>query len=64
METFIKRKAALRKERKMTQQELAKLFSSSISVVSRNEREENKPSIDVALKNCRRSWRYIRLLTW
>lgn len=40
--------ASLRKERKMTQQELAKLLNTSISVVGRYERDEMTPSIDVA----------------
>ena len=40
--------AALRKERKMTQQELAKLLNTSISVVGRYERDEMTPSIEVA----------------
>lgn len=48
MDTFGKRIAALRKERKMTQQELAKLLSTSISVVGRYERDEMIPSIEVA----------------
>ncbi len=48
MDTFGKRMAALRKERKMTQQELAKLLSTSISVVGRYERDEMTPSIEVA----------------
>jgi len=48
MDTFGKKMAALRKERKMTQQELAKLLSTSISVVGRYERDEMTPSIEVA----------------
>ena len=48
MNTYGKRMAALRKERKMTQQELAKLLSTSISVVGRYERDEMTPSIEVA----------------
>lgn len=44
MDTFGKRMAALRKERKMTQEELAKLLSTSISVIGRY----MTPSIDVA----------------
>jgi transcriptional regulator with XRE-family HTH domain len=48
MDTFGKRMAALRKERKMTQEELAKLLSTSISVIGRYERDEMTPSIDVA----------------
>lgn len=48
MDTFGKRMAALRKERKMTQQELAKSLGTSISVVGRYERDEMTPSIEVA----------------
>ncbi len=48
MDTFGKRMAALRKERKMTQEELAKLLCTSISVIVRYERDEMTPSIDVA----------------
>jgi len=48
MDTFGKRMAALRKERKLTQDELAKLLSTSISVIGRYERDEMTPSIDVA----------------
>lgn len=48
METFGKRMASLRKERKMTQDELAKLLNTSISVVGRYERDEMTPSVDVA----------------
>jgi transcriptional regulator with XRE-family HTH domain len=48
MDTFGKRMAALRKERKMTQQELAGLLNTSISVVGRYERDEMVPSIEVA----------------
>lgn len=48
MDTFGKRMAALRKERKMTQEELAKLLSTSISVIGSYERDEMTPSIDVA----------------
>lgn len=48
MDTFGKRMAALRKERKMTQDELAKLLSTSISVIGRYERDEMTPSIEVA----------------
>ena len=50
METFGKRLSNLRKERKMTQDELAKLLSTSISVIGRYERDEMTPSIDVAKK--------------
>lgn len=48
MNTFGKRMAALRKEKKMTQDELARLLSTSISVIGRYERDEMTPSIDVA----------------
>ncbi len=50
MDTFAKKMAALRKERKMTQQELAKLLSTSISVVGKYERNEMNPSIEAAKK--------------
>jgi len=40
----------LRKERKMTQDELAKLLSTSISVIGRYERDEMTPSVEVAKK--------------
>ncbi|MCH2082155.1 MAG: helix-turn-helix domain-containing protein [Saprospiraceae bacterium] len=48
MDTFGRRMAALRKERKMTQQELSKLLKTSMSVVGRYERDEMTPSIEVA----------------
>lgn len=48
MDTFGKRMAVLRKERKMTQDELAKLLNTSISVVGRYERDEMTPSVEVA----------------
>jgi transcriptional regulator with XRE-family HTH domain len=48
MDTFGKKMAALRKERKMTQDELAKLLNTSISVVGRYERDEMTPSVEVA----------------
>jgi transcriptional regulator with XRE-family HTH domain len=50
MDTYGKKMAALRKERKMTQEELAKKLSTSISVVGRYERDEMTPSIEVAKK--------------
>lgn len=50
MSTFGKRMASLRKERKMTQDELAKLLSTSISVIGRYERDEMTPSVEVAKK--------------
>ena len=50
MDSFGKRVAALRKERKMTQDELAKLLNTSISVIGRYERDEMIPGIEVAKK--------------
>lgn len=50
MDTFGKRMVGLRKEKRMTQDELAKLISTSISVIGRYERDEMTPSIDVAKK--------------
>ncbi|MFV0345980.1 MAG: helix-turn-helix domain-containing protein [Bacteroidales bacterium] len=50
MDTYGKRMATLRKERKMTQDELAKLLNTSISVVGRYERDEMTPSVEVAKK--------------
>ncbi len=50
MDTFGKRITALRKERKMTQEELAKLLKTSISVIGRHERDEMTPSVEVAKK--------------
>lgn len=50
MNTYGKRMATLRKERKMTQDELAKLLKTSISVIGRYERDEMTPSIEVAKK--------------
>ena len=50
MDTFGKRIAALRKEKKMTQQKLAKLLNTSISVIGRYERGEMMPSVEVAKK--------------
>jgi transcriptional regulator with XRE-family HTH domain len=48
MDTFGKKMADIRKERKMTQDELAKLLNTSISVIGRYERDEMTPSIEVA----------------
>ena len=42
--------AALRKELKLSQTDLAKQLSTSVSVISRYERDEMTPSIDVAKK--------------
>jgi transcriptional regulator with XRE-family HTH domain len=50
MSTYGKRMGTLRKERKMTQEELAKLLNTSISVIGRYERDEMTPSIEVAKK--------------
>jgi len=48
METFGKRLATLRKEKKLSQTELSKKLSTSVSVISRYERDEMTPSIDTA----------------
>jgi transcriptional regulator with XRE-family HTH domain len=48
METFGKKMTALRKEKKMSQGDLAKRLNTSISVVGRYERDEMTPSIEVA----------------
>lgn len=50
MASFGKKIAALRKEMKMSQTDLAKKLSTSVSVISRYERDEMTPSIDVAKK--------------
>ncbi len=50
MSSFGRKMAGLRKERKITQQELAKLLSTSTSVIGRYERDEMTPSIEVAKK--------------
>lgn len=50
MTSFGKKIAALRKEMKMSQTDLAKKLSTSVSVISRYERDEMTPSIDVAKK--------------
>jgi transcriptional regulator with XRE-family HTH domain len=50
MISFGKKIAALRKEKKLSQTELAKQFNTSISVISRYERDEINPSIDAAKK--------------
>ncbi len=50
MDTFDKRMATLHKVRKMTQEELAKLLNTSISVIGRYERDEALPSIEAAKK--------------
>lgn len=50
MDSFGKRMVSLRKERKLTQEDLAKLLNTSISVIGRYERDEMTPGIDVAKK--------------
>lgn len=50
MDSFGKKIAALRKDLKMSQTDLAKQLSTSVSVISRYERDEMIPSIDVAKK--------------
>ncbi|MEO1098694.1 MAG: helix-turn-helix transcriptional regulator [Bacteroidota bacterium] len=50
MLSFGKKIAALRKEKKLSQTELARLFNTSISVISRYERDEINPSIEAAKK--------------
>lgn len=50
METFGKKLAKLRKEKKLSQTDLAKKLSTSVSVISRYERDEMTPSIDTAKK--------------
>ena len=50
MASFGKKIAALRKDLKMSQTDLAKQLSTSVSVISRYERDEMTPSIDVARK--------------
>ncbi len=50
MVSFGKKIAALRKEYKMSQTDLAKQLNTSVSVISRYERDEMTPSIEVAKK--------------
>lgn len=50
MISFGKKIAALRKELKLSQTELANKFNTSVSVISRYERDEMAPSIDTAKK--------------
>lgn len=50
MDTFGKKMAALRKENKISQQELAKMLKTSTSVIGRYERDEMTPSIEAAKK--------------
>lgn len=48
MISFGKKVAVLRKEKKLSQTELAKQLSTSVSVISRYERDEMLPSIETA----------------
>jgi transcriptional regulator with XRE-family HTH domain len=50
MISFGKKIAALRKSKKLSQADLAKQLNTSISVISRYERDEMNPSIDTAKK--------------
>jgi transcriptional regulator with XRE-family HTH domain len=50
MASFGKKIAALRKELKLSQTDLANQLNTSVSVISRYERDEMTPSIDVAKK--------------
>lgn len=50
METFGRRLATLRKENKLSQTKLSKQLNTSVSVISRYERDEMVPSIDTAKK--------------
>lgn len=50
MLSFGKRIASLRKELKMSQTDLANQLSTSVSVISRYERDEMTPSVDTAKK--------------
>jgi transcriptional regulator with XRE-family HTH domain len=50
METFGRKLAALRKEMKLSQTDLAKQLKTSVSVISRYERDEMAPSIETAKK--------------
>lgn len=50
MISFGKKIAALRKGMKLSQTELAKQLNTSVSVISRYERDEMTPSIDTAKK--------------
>ena len=50
MISFGKKLAILRKELKLSQSDIAKQLKTSVSVISRYEREEMTPSIDTALK--------------
>lgn len=48
MISFGKKVAVLRKEKKLSQTELAKKLNTSVSVISRYERDEMTPSIETA----------------
>jgi transcriptional regulator with XRE-family HTH domain len=50
MASFGKRLADLRKEKKLSQTDLANQLETSVSVISRYERDEMVPSIDAAKK--------------
>jgi transcriptional regulator with XRE-family HTH domain len=50
MDTFGKKVAALRKDKKISQGELAKLINTSTSVIGRYERDEMTPSVEAAKK--------------
>lgn len=50
MISFGKKIAALRKNKKLSQTDLAKMLNTSVSVISRYERDEMNPSIDTAKK--------------
>lgn len=53
MDSFGKKIAALRKEMRISQGELAKLMATATSVIGRYERDEMAPSIDAARKLAR-----------
>lgn len=50
MDTFGKKMTTLRKEKKLSQSELAKMINTSTSVIGRYERDEMTPSIEAAKK--------------
>jgi Predicted transcription factor, homolog of eukaryotic MBF1 len=50
MASFGKRLASLRKDKKLSQTDLANQLETSVSVISRYERDEMVPSIDAAKK--------------
>ena len=53
MDSFGKKITALRKEKKISQGELAKLINTSTSVIGRYERDEMTPSIEAARKRAK-----------